>query len=125
VDACDQYSEPLVAFPGHWAPNDLLFYAGTQFPVRYQSGVFVVFHGSWNRAPLEQGGYQVAFAPRENGEFTGNWETFADGFTGVTPLMAPQDAVHRPVGIAQGPDGSVFVTDDVGGRIWRIFYTGE
>lgn len=125
VGACDQYNEPLVAFPGHWAPNDLLFYTGTQFPERYQSGVFVVFHGSWNRAPLEQGGYLVAFAPRANSEFTGDWETFADGFKGVTPLLAPQDAVHRPVGIAQGPDGSVFVTDDVGGRIWRISYTGE
>ena len=125
VGDCDQYSEPLVAFPGHWAPNDLLFYTGDQFPEQYQNGVFVVFHGSWNRAPLEQGGYQVAFAPRANGEFSGDWETFADGFKGVTPLMAPQDATHRPVGIAQGPDGSVFVTDDVGGRIWRILYTGE
>ena len=125
VGDCAQYNEPLVAFPGHWAPNDLLFYTGDQFPDRYRNGVFVVFHGSWNRAPLEQGGYQVAFAPRATGEFTGDWETFADGFTGATPLMAPQDAAHRPVGIAQGPDGSVFVTDDVGGRIWRILYTGE
>ena len=125
VGACAQYDEPLVAFPGHWAPNDLLFYTGDQFPESYRNGAFVVFHGSWNRAPLEQGGYQVAFAPRANGRFTGDWETFADGFKGTTPLMAPQDAAHRPVGIAQGPDGSVFVTDDVGGRIWRILYTGE
>ena len=122
---CAQYGEPLVAFPGHWAPNDLLFYTGGQFPEQYRNGVFVVFHGSWNRAPLEQGGYQVAFAPRANGEFAGDWETFADGFKGATPLMAPQDAAHRPVGIAQGPDGSVFVTDDVGGRIWRIHFAGE
>jgi glucose/arabinose dehydrogenase len=125
VGDCAQYSEPLVAFPGHWAPNDLLFYTGDQFPEPYRNGVFVVFHGSWNRAPLEQGGYQVAFAPRANDEFTGDWQTFADGFKGATRLMAPQDATHRPVGIAQGPDGSVFVTDDVGGRLWRILYTGE
>ena len=125
VGGCAQYSEPLVAFPGHWAPNDLLFYTGDQFPEQYRNGVFVVFHGSWNRAPLEQGGYQVAFAPRANDEFTGDWQTFADGFKGATRLMAPQDATHRPVGIAQGPDGSVFVTDDVGGRLWRILYTGE
>ena len=122
--ACAQYDRPLVTFPGHWAPNDLLFYTGSQFPSRYAEGVFVVFHGSWNRAPLEQGGYQVAFAPRLNGEFTGEWETFADGFAAVSPLMRPQDAVHRPSGIAQGPDGSVYVTDDAHGTVWRILYTG-
>ena len=124
VGDCAQYDEPLVAFPGHWAPNDLLFYTGTQFPERYRDGVFVVFHGSWNRAPLEQGGYKVAFAPGAAGEFSGDWETFADGFAVTTPLMSPGDAVHRPSGIAQGPDGSVYVTDDVGGRVWRIVYTG-
>ena len=121
---CAQYELPLVAFPGHWAPDDLLFYTGDQFPERYRDGVFVVFHGSWNRAPLQQGGYQVAFAPRVDGEFTGEWENFAGGFDGSTALMAPQDARHRPVGIAQGPDGSIYVTDDVGGRLWRIVYTG-
>ena len=87
--------------------------------------MLVVFHGSWNRAPLEQGGYQVAFAPRVDGKFTGDWDMFAGGFQSESPLMSPQDAKHRPVGIAQGPDGSVFVTDDVGGRIWRIFFRGE
>ena len=122
---CGRYSDPLVAFPAHWAPNDLLFYSGEQFPEKYRNGAFVVFHGSWNRAPLEQAGYRVAFAPRVDGEFTGDWETFADQFQGVTPLLSPQDAVHRPSGIAQGPDGSVYVTDDVGGRVWRIIYTGE
>ena len=103
VGDCAQYDEPLVAFPGHWAPNDLLSYTGTQFPERYRDGVFVVFHGSWNRAPLEQGGYQVAFARRTGGEFAGDWETFADGFAVTSPLMSPGDAVHRPSGIAQGP----------------------
>ena len=125
VGECAQYVEPLIAFPGHWAPNDLLFYTGGQFPERYRNGVLVVFHGSWNRAPLEQGGYQVAFAPRVDGKFTGDWDMFAGGFQSESPLMSPQDAKHRPVGIAQGPDGSVFVTDDVGGRIWRIFFKGE
>ena len=124
VGDCEQYDRPLVAFPGHWAPDDLLFYAGDQFPDEYRNGAFVVFHGSWNRAPLEQGGYQVAFAPRIDGEFTGEWETFAEGFAVLDPLMAPQDAIYRPVGIAQGPDGSVYLTDDVGGRIWRMIYTG-
>ena len=124
VGDCGEYDEPLVAFPGHWAPDDILFYTGAQFPPRYQEGAFVVFHGSWNRAPLEQGGYQVAFAPRTGSEYTGDWESFADDFAVTSPLMQPQEATHRPVGIAQGPDGSVYVTDDVGGRIWRILYTG-
>ena len=124
VGECAQYDRPLVAFPGHWAPNDLLFYSGDQFPARYREGVFVVFHGSWNRAPLAQGGYQVAFAPRIGDTFTGDWETFADGFAGTSPLMRPRDATHRPSGIAQGPDGSIYIADDVGGRVWRIAYTG-
>ena len=125
VGDCGQYDRPLVAFPAHWAPHDLLFYTGDQFPARYVEGAFVVFHGSWNRAPLEQGGYQVVFAPRRNGEFTGDWETFVDGFAVESPLISPRDAVHRPAGVAQGPDGSIYITDDTGGRVWRIVYTGS
>ncbi len=124
VGQCGQYKTPVVAFPGHWGPNDLLFYTGDHFPARYREGVFVVFHGSWNRAPLEQRGYKIVFAPKIAGEFTGEWESFADGFAGVSPLISPRDALHRPAGIAQGPDGSVYVTDDSGGRIWRILYIG-
>ncbi len=121
---CADAGQPLVAFPAHWAPDDLLFYDGAQYPARFREGAFVVFHGSWNRAPLEQGGYQVAFAPQGDGEFTGRYETFAAGFAVTSPLLSPQDAVHRPVGIAQGPDGSLYVTSDVGGTVWRIIYTG-
>ena len=124
VGRCAEVGQPLVAFPAHWAPNDLLFYDGEQYPARFRDGVFVVFHGSWNRAPLEQAGYQVAFAPRTGGEFTGRYETFAAGFAVTSPLLSPQDAVQRPVGIAQGPDGSLYVTADVGGKVWRIVYTG-
>ena len=121
---CGRYELPLVAFPGHWGPHDMLFYTGGQFPARYRDGAFVVFHGSWNRAPMEQQGYQVAFAPRRGGEFSGEWETFADDFAARSPLVRPQDAAHRPAGIGQGPDGSVYVTDDAAGRVWRIIYRG-
>ena len=124
IGDCDQYSEPVVAFPGHYAPDDLLFYTGDQFPERYRGGVFVAFHGSWNRAPLPQGGYQVAFVPFAGGKPTAEWETFANEFAGVGPVMGRGTAVHRPVGLAQGPDGSLYVSDDVGGRIWRIVYAG-
>lgn len=115
---CAGKKDPIYGFPGHWAPNDMLFYTGTQFPARYRDGVFVVFHGSWNRAPLPQEGFNVAFLPLRDARAAGDFEVFADGFTGGNNAQA----AHRPTGIAQGPDGSIYVTDDVGGRIWRILY---
>jgi glucose/arabinose dehydrogenase len=121
-DRCDDVDEPLAAFPGHWAPNGLVMYDGRQFPERYRRGFFVAFHGSWNRAPLPQAGYNVAFVPMRDGK-AGAWEVFADGFAGAT--VQPQGAAHRPVGVAVGPDGSLFVTDDAGGRIYRISYRGN
>lgn len=119
---CAEKKEPLMGFPAHWAPHGLLFYTGEQFPERYRGGAFVAFHGSWNRAPLPQQGYRVAFVPMRNGRPAGPSETFADGFSGPNPSP---EADHRPAGIAQGPDGSLYVTDDPGGRIWRIVYRGE
>jgi len=119
------YKEPLVAFPAHYAPNDLVFYSGDQFPDRYHGGAFIAFHGSWNRAPAEQGGYNVVFVPMGNGQDAREWEVFADGFAGTDTIASPGDARHRPAGLAQGPDGSLYVTDDVGGRIWKISYTGD
>ncbi len=100
-----------------------LFYDGDQLPSRYKGGAFVVFHGSWNRAPLPQAGYKVVFAPFEGDDPTGEWETFADGFGGEEP--SPRGSQHRPVGIAEGPDGSLYVSDDRGGRIYRIVYRGR
>jgi glucose/arabinose dehydrogenase len=57
VGLCADKKAPIAAFPGHWAPNDMLIYTGKAFPASYQGGAFVAFHGSWNRAPLPQGGY--------------------------------------------------------------------
>lgn len=119
---CAKYPAPLAAFPGHWAPNDLLFYTGTQFPEKYRGGAFIAFHGSWNRAPLPQGGYKVVFVPFGGSKVTGQWETFADGFAGKMPLMNPNDAVSRPTGLAQGPDGSLYIADSVKGKIWRVIF---
>lgn len=116
---------PAVAFPGHLAPNGLLFYTGTQFPARYRNGAFVAFHGSWNRSPLPQEGYYVAFVPFENGKPTGKWEIFANGFAGTDVVISTGQAQHRPCGLAQGPDGSLYVTDDQKGTVYRILYTGK
>jgi len=120
-----KYLNPAAAFPGHMAPNALLFYTGTQFPARYRNGAFIAFHGSWNRAPEPQAGYLVAFQPFVNGKPSGKWEVFADNFAGSAAKTASGRADHRPCGLAQGPDGSLYVSDDVKGTIYRIVYQGK
>ncbi|MEM8526367.1 MAG: PQQ-dependent sugar dehydrogenase [Bacteroidota bacterium] len=121
---CAEVTQPILAFPGHLAPNDLMFYTGNQFPARYKNGAFIAFHGSWNRAPQEQEGYFVVFVPMENGKPSGEWEVFADDFAGVESIGNPKEAQHRPCGLAQGPDGSLYIADSVKGKVWRIVYEG-
>jgi len=120
VGRCADLRPPVAAYPAHWAPNALQFYDGAQFPEKYRGGAFIAFHGSWNRAPLPQGGYNVVFQPFDARGPAGAWEVFADGFAGASP--SPRDATHRPTGLAVGPDGSLYVSDDAGGTIWRILY---
>lgn len=120
-----EYEDPVIAFPGHWAPNDLLFYRGEQFPSEYLNGAFIAFHGSWNRAPEPQDGYNVAFVPFDGELPSGDYEIFADGFAGADTLNSPGDAEHRPMGLAAGPDGSLYISDSVRGKIWRVVYTGN
>jgi glucose/arabinose dehydrogenase len=120
-----EYLQPLIGFPAHWAPNDLLFYTGNQFPERYKNGAFIAFHGSTNRAPYPQAGYFVGFIPFKNGEPTGKWEVFADGFIGDSPLLDVSDATYRPMAIAMGPDGSLYLSETVKGKIWRVIFNGD
>lgn len=122
IGRCEDKKKPILAFPGHMAPNDLLFYTGDQFPARYKNGAFIAFHGSWNRAPLPQKGFFVVFVPFENGQPNEKWEIFADGFSGLETVVGPGDAKYRPVGLAQGPDGSLYVADTQKGKIWKIGY---
>ncbi len=122
VGRCAETKDPLIGFPAHWAPNDLAFYTGDQFPPEYRGGAFIAFHGSWNRAPLPQGGYNVVFAPFRDGAPTGQWSVFADGFAGTD--VSPRGAAHRPVGLSVGPDGSLYISDSQVGRVWRVVYTG-
>jgi len=119
---CEGIKEPLLGFPGHWGPNDLLFYKGDMFPEKYKNGAFIAWHGSWNRLGHDQAGYNVVFVPMEDGKPSGNWEIFADGFKGPVPLKSSGDARYRPCGLAEGPDGSLYVVDSQVGRVWRIMY---
>jgi len=122
VGPCATKSAPLAAFPAHWAPNGMALYDKQQFPARYRNGVFIAFHGSWDRAPYPQGGYNVVFQALAGDHASSQCEIFADGFAG--PVKAPGGALHRPSGVAVGPDGALFVSDDIRGRIYRIVYRG-
>jgi glucose/arabinose dehydrogenase/mono/diheme cytochrome c family protein len=113
---------PIAAFPAHWAPNAMALYDKTQFPAHYRHGVFIAFHGSWDRAPYPQSGYNVVFQALAGDHASGQCEIFADGFAGA--VASPGQADHRPSGLAVGPDGALFVSDDVRGRIYRIVYRG-
>ena len=122
VGVCANKIAPAAAFPAHWAPNAMARYDKTQFPARYRDGVFIAFHGSWNRAPYAQGGYNVVFQPLAGDRASGQCEVFADGFAGA--VKSPAGAAHRPSGLAVGADGSLYVSDDIHGRIYRIVYRG-
>ena len=119
---CADKKGPVAAYPGHWAPNGLAFYAGSMFPAKYKNGVFIAFHGSWNREPEPQAGYRVVFQPMKDGKANGPYETFADKFS---PRSGGSGPNRRPTGVAVGPDGALYIADDATGRIWKVIYTGK
>lgn len=127
------FDKPLIGFPAHWAPLQMSLYTGTQFPAKYRNGMFLAFHGSWNRAPRPQAGYKVVFIPfDEKGMPTGKtatgdgtYEDFATGFPGVEYFTSTRDAKYRPSGVTMGPDGSLYISETEKGRLWRVIYTGE
>lgn len=111
--------DPIVAFPAHLGPNDLLFYTGNMFPEKYKDGAFIAFH---NQSPELKKGFFVAFVPFKDGKPSGEWEIFLDNFAGID-LTDPKGPVeHRPCGLAQGPNGELYVSDDLGGTIFKITY---
>ncbi|HKW57648.1 MAG TPA: c-type cytochrome [Candidatus Acidoferrum sp.] len=122
IGVCAEKLAPAASFPAHWAPNAMAHYDKAQFPERYRNGLFIAFHGSWNRAPYPQGGYNVVFQPMAGDHASGKCEVFAEGFAGA--VKSPEKAEHRPSGLAVGPDGALYVSDDVRGRIYRITYSG-
>jgi glucose/arabinose dehydrogenase len=122
VGMCQDRERPAVAFPAHWAPLSMLFYSGSQFPVEYAGGLFVAFHGSQPGPPAPGAGFVVTFLPWRHGAPSGTYRIFADGFAGGTFTVA--GAAHRAVGLAQAPDGSIYISDDQAGWIWRVSYVG-
>jgi glucose/arabinose dehydrogenase len=115
VGRCESARNPLLAFPGHWAPMALAFYNSDAFGPKYKGGLFVAFHGSWNRDPLPQAGYRVVFVPFTGGRPSGEYSTFATDKDGPTSLRAS--------GVAVGPDGSLYISADQNGKIWKISKT--
>lgn len=123
VGLCAGKLPPVAHFPAHWAPNDLKIYLGGGFPAAYRGGALIAFHGSWNRAPAPQAGFNVVFQPLRDGKASGPWVVFADGFAGSSKDSGK--ATYRPTGLAVAPDGALFISDDVRGRIWRVTYRGS
>lgn len=126
TDRCGGYKAPLFGYPAHWAPNDLIFYTGSQFPSAYRNGAFIAFHGSWNRAPLPQAGFNVVFQPMtSDGQLAGDFTVFADGFLSEEQRnVARVQQGRRPTGLALSPDGALYIADDLGGTIIKVRYTG-
>ncbi|MEO8634534.1 MAG: PQQ-dependent sugar dehydrogenase [Gemmatimonadales bacterium] len=112
IGRCASKKSPLLGFPGHWAPMAMAFYTATQFPERYRGGLFVAFHGSWNRAPLPQEGYRITFVPMRAGRPSGAPITFATGQDGPNSLRAS--------GVAVGPDGSLYIGSARNGTVWKV-----
>lgn len=106
---------PDIAVGAHTASLGLAFYKDNKFPAKYQGGLFIGQHGSWNRSELS--GYKVAFIPFKNGKQTGVQEDFLTGFIADE---AKSEVYGRPVGVAVTPDGAMLVADDVSNTIWRV-----
>ncbi|MDB4953692.1 MAG: hypothetical protein JWO36_1261 [Myxococcales bacterium] len=118
---CANVARPATVLPAHAAPLGMVFATGTQLPPGFQDGAFVANHGSrFDAQGVELHGYDVMFVPFANGMPASTPAEFATGFdAGRRPL--PEAAPHRPVGLAMMPDGSLLISDDKGGRIWRVF----
>jgi len=109
---------PDVPVGSHTASLGLAFYDKTQFPAKYQNGAFIGQHGSWNRSV--RSGYEVVRVPLKNGKANGIYQDFLTGF-----LTPNGDVWGRPVGVATAADGSLLVSDDGSGSVWRVSYSGS
>jgi glucose/arabinose dehydrogenase len=121
--ACNEVPTPVADLQAHSAPLGLAFYpdvasGGSSFPDEYKGDLFIAYHGSWNRSVPT--GYKVVRLPFDGGEPGGQVEDFAVGWLNEVDGTS----TGRPVGLAIGPDGALYVSDDKGGVIYRISHTG-
>jgi glucose/arabinose dehydrogenase len=108
-----------VFMQAHSAPLQLVFYQGNNFPAEYRGSAFLAMHGSWNRS--KRTGYKVVRLLFDgSGKPTGEYEDFMTGF-----VVSDTQMWGRPVGVAVANDGSLFVTEDGNGTIWRVSYRGN
>ena len=113
----DKVITPDVILQPHNASLEMTFYTGKQFPAEYQDDIFAAEHGSWNRSPRT--GYEVIRVPlHQTGHANGEYEDFLTGFA-----IDEENVWGRPVGVTVAPDGSLLVSDDGSGSIWRVSYT--
>jgi glucose/arabinose dehydrogenase len=114
----DKVVTPDVILQPHFASLEMTFYEGKQFPAEYKGDIFASEHGSWNRS--RRNGYEVIRVPLKDGHATGEYEDFLTGF-----VTADGKVWGRPVGVAVGNDGSLFVSDDGSNSIWRVSYSSS
>jgi glucose/arabinose dehydrogenase len=115
----DKVITPDVILQPHDASLQMTFYEGKQFPAEYEGDIFAAEHGSWNRSP--RAGYEVIRVPlHQTGHASGEYEDFLTGF-----VVDDECVWGRPVGVTVAPDGSLLVSDDGSGSIWRVIYTGK
>ena len=124
-DPCAGVAEPILTMQAHSAPLGLAFYdsrsvgdAPARFPDEYSDSLYMAYHGSWNRVPPT--GYKIVRVPLDDGAVAGPPEDFAAGW-----LLPDGDSLGRPVGVTVAADGALLVSDDKGGRIYRIAPDGK
>ena len=118
ADLAKSITTPDVLFQAHSAPLGVAFYTADQFPSDYKGDAFVTLHGSWNRS--KRTGYKVVRLVMKDGKPTGVYEDFLVGF-----VVDDRSVWGRPVGVAATHDGSLLVSDDGSGSIWRVSYKGK
>ena len=111
--SCDEFVSPAQKLGPHVAPLGVKFYTGEMFPEEYRGQIFIAEHGSWNRS--KKNGYRISLVRMLNGEAAG-YEVFAEGW------QRGDEVSGRPVDLLVMPDGSMLVSDDKSGRVYRISY---
>lgn len=120
----DKSLAPDVLLQPHSAPLGCAFYTGQQFPPEYSGDLFVALHGSWNRE--KRTGYKLVRVRFKDGKATGEYDDFLTGFILETGIIFKGDNVWgRPVGVAMAQDGSLLMSDDGSGTVWKISYQGK